>query len=442
MNQLLLRYVESLPFFDMHSHVAGFDLGTPTDDREGLTLPKLLVNDYLAYLSGSCVDQAVAPQKNADGQGEDVEKSFRSILPLLERCRGLTTYAALREGIRRLHPFVGKDITLKNWRQINRRIGSVYRRYGHRAWQREVMKRAGVVRQVQIVHFPYVVDHWGSLPPAERQAQQQVLMPSLVLDGLLFTGFVANNASRERSMELVHLRPRGHAEHLEFCGRVLDRFLKEGGKSVKLLAAYLRPLRFEEVADPEAERLYEKGPDKLQPQELRRLQDNLLWRLLEMAVARKLPLIVHTGYSIPLEWGDPELLLNLFGSRRLSGLKVALAHSGWPNEAAAMIMARTYRGAYIDLCWTPLLSEELGRRVLSEAIDTVPMNKILIGTDCGTVEMFMGTAVLIRRVLAEVLGDKVRRGQFPVETAKTVARAILWENPCEFHGMDPALPGR
>jgi predicted TIM-barrel fold metal-dependent hydrolase len=197
----------------------------------------------------------------------------------------------------------------------------------------------------------------------------------------------------------------------------------------------VRPLLFEEVPNDEAARLYAKGVQQLSAAEQKRLQDNLMWRMLDVAVERKLPLLVHTGYSNTPAWADAQQLHNLVVSPRLKGLKIAFCHSNWPSEGPAMIMARTCRGAYFDMAWTPLLSAEIGRRILSEAIDLVPSNKILMGTDCGCAEMFLGTARLIRRILTDTLAQKVEEGQFGEDAAKRIARAILWENPNEFHGL-------
>jgi predicted TIM-barrel fold metal-dependent hydrolase len=112
-----------------------------------------------------------------------------------------------------------------------------------------------------------------------------------------------------------------------------------------------------------------------------------------------------------------------------------LCHSGWPNEGGALLLARTYPQVYFNLCWTPVLSRALARRVLSEAIDMLPADKILIGTDTGTAEACLGAAWLIRSLLTEVLDEKVRTGQFDVEVAKRLACAILLDNPLAFYGM-------
>ena len=431
----LAAYINALPFVDTHSHMAGFDVGSPADDRGGRSLPQLLMKDYLQYLAGSCGQLPEPPAGKAEWGVEDAEAHFRAILPLLDQYRALTTYAVLREGLRELYGFDEPDITESNWRRINDQIVRAYRTHGERAWQRQVVRRAGVVLKNQMVVLPYVTDHWDALPPDERAAQKRFLLPSLILDGYLFTGFSTGKPGRERSTELVGLHPTTHGEYVEFCRRVLDLFVAKGGRSVKLLTAYHRTLRFEQVGDDEAAPLFARGPEALRGDDFRRLQDNLCWHLLELAHARGLPLIVHAGYSSPSEWADAEHLIPLLTSPRLAGMKIDICHSNWPREGGALIMARTYRGAYFNLCWTPMLSRALGKRVLSEAIDMTPMNKLLLGTDCGSAESFLGTVRLLRSVLAEVLTEKVRAKQFGADVARGVAKAILFDNALEFYGM-------
>jgi hypothetical protein len=431
----LRDHIAGLPFVDTHSHMAGGDFGSPADDRGGKNLPQVLMADHLRYLLES---QGAAPEMLKDyrqWRPDDAEAQMRVVLPLLDRLRHLTAYAVVREGVRELYPFTEEDIGENNWRRINGQVLAAYRRHGERAWQRAVLRRARVVLQNQMVELPYVTDHWDSLPPDERAAQKRSLLPSLVLDGYLFSGFAASTKGRHRSEELLGQRPRTHSEHLAFLEKVLDLFLSRGGRSVKLMTAYHRTLRFEPVPDLEAERLFARGPEELKGEGLHRLQDNLCWHLLALAARRGLPLIVHTGYAVPTDWGHPEHLVPLLTSPRLAGMKFDLSHSGWPHQGEAMVLARTYPNCYLNLCWTPLLSRALGRRVLSEAIDMLPADKLLVGTDTGTAEAFLGAVWLIRSLLTEVLEEKVRGGQFGADAAKRVACAVLLDNPLAFYGM-------
>jgi len=443
----LREYIDSVPFIDTHSHAAGMDTGTPVDDKGGKNLPQLIMNDYLAYLAGSCADVPVPPQKNGGWMLEDAPRHFKGLLPVLDQYRAITTWAVLREGIRELFPFDEEDITEANWEGINAQIVAAYRTYGEREWYRMGIKRVNVVKQNQMATLPYVTDHWDSLPADDRAKQKAFLLPSLILDGYLFSGFASGRPGRERTKELLNMDPKNHAEYLEFVGKAMDLFKAKGGASVKFLINYHRTLYFDEnVTDSEAAALFAKAPNNPAPpalskEEFARLQDNLFWHMIEMARDRGLPAIIHTGYSWPTHWGDPENMHNLFKSPRARGLNVDLCHSGWPHHGGGLIMARTYRNCYFNLCWTPLLSAQLGRHVLGMAIDMLPKNKILTGTDCGSTEGMVGCVIHIRKELAAVLAEKVSQGCFGLDVARRTARAILYDNACEYYGWAPATTG-
>lgn len=427
----LKNFIENIQFFDMHSHMAGFDLGSPADDKKPVTLYEILTNDYLAYISGSCIDKPVVPAKMEDKKN----LSYDDIKDLLHRCQALSTYCVMREGIRMLHPFKESDINEKNWNKINKSIIEAYSKYGERKWQRLVCKKVGVFKQVHISTLPYVTIHFDSLGHEEKYEQLKLLAPSLVLDGYVFSGFKVYQDAREMSYKIIGKKSETLDEYLMFCDKVLDLFKMKGGKSVKLLISYHRTLKIENIEKKRTEQLFRIGYQNLSKKALHTLQDFLLKKILIMAKDKSLPLIVHTGYSNPTTYGDPENLETLFQDPQLKGLKVSICHSGWPNEGKAIIMARTYRNCYFDLSWTPLLSETLGFRILSEVIDMVPLNKILIGTDCGTAECFAGTVKLIRRTLFNVLNEKMQKKMFDLKTAKYIAKAILYENPLEFHNI-------
>jgi uncharacterized protein len=426
----LAAYIAQLPFFDTHSHSAGSDLGTAREDRGGKSLPQVLFNDYLLYLVGACGELP----KGSPGGVADAAEQFRAMLPVLRQFSAMGTYAALREGIRELHPFAEDDLCLENFAAVNASIVRAYQTHGERGWHRQILARAGIVMQNQMVVLSYLSEHWAGLPAAARAAQQEVLAPSLILDGYLFTGFVSGAPGRRYSMDLLGQHPQTHAAYLNFLSAVLDRFQTLGGWSVKLLTAYHRSLSFQRVSDERAAALFARGPETLRGPDLWELQDNLCHHLLRQAKARGLPLIVHTGYSVPTSLAHPEGLFSLLRDPDLAGLPVDLCHSGWPHEGAAMIMARSLRQAYFNLCWTPLLSPSLGRRILAEVIDIVPRNKILLGTDTGSPESQLGTARLIRRQLTQVLSEKVADGQFSEATARELAAAILHDNAWAFYG--------
>ena len=85
-----------------------------------------------------------------------------------------------------------------------------------------------------------------------------------------------------RSQQLVGLSPRTHNDYLDFLDRVLDLFIEKGGRSVKLMTAYFRTLRFAPIPDLEARRLFARGPANLRGEGLARLGVQLEQTLLEL----------------------------------------------------------------------------------------------------------------------------------------------------------------
>jgi hypothetical protein len=59
-------------------------------------------------------------------------------------------------------------------------------------------------------------------------------------------------------------------------------------------------------------------------------------------------------------------------------------------------------------------------------------------SDAYTIEWSYAKAVIVRRMLARVLADKVMLGQYDTPTALSVAREILFESPQHLMGMKPA----
>jgi hypothetical protein len=77
-------------------------------------------------------------------------------------------------------------------------------------------------------------------------------------------------------------------------------------------------------------------------------------------------------------------------------------------------------------------------RVMAERLDMLPVNKqIGFFSDAYCIEWSWAKAEMIRRVLAKVLEDKIRLGQYDQESALSVAKSIFFDAPQELLGMVP-----
>jgi glucuronate isomerase len=78
------------------------------------------------------------------------------------------------------------------------------------------------------------------------------------------------------------------------------------------------------------------------------------------------------------------------------------------------------------------------RHLLAERLDLLPLNKhVGFFSDAYCVEWSYAKAVLMRKQLARVLGERVHQGQFSQNEAIGIAQEILFETPRTLLGMKP-----
>jgi glucuronate isomerase len=78
------------------------------------------------------------------------------------------------------------------------------------------------------------------------------------------------------------------------------------------------------------------------------------------------------------------------------------------------------------------------RQVMGERFDMVPANKqIGFFSDAYCAEWTYGKAVLVRKLMAQVLAERIEQGQFSMDDALNFSRTILYENPQTLIGMKP-----
>jgi predicted TIM-barrel fold metal-dependent hydrolase len=216
----------------------------------------------------------------------------------------------------------------------------------------------------------------------------------------------------------------------------LDRYLTEGAVGVKIGLAYRRTIHFEKVPKADAERIFNRIASHLGEgpswEEARPLQDYLVHQIIREAIAHDLPIQVHTGLQEGnenlLTNSNPTLLANLFVEYREA--KFDVFHGGYPYLGELLALAKNFPNVYLDLCWLYIISPSAGARMLHEAIETVPANKIFaFGGDFIIPEGSYGHSRMARQVVSRVLTEKVEDGYLTEAEAVALARRILRENP-------------
>jgi predicted TIM-barrel fold metal-dependent hydrolase len=192
-----------------------------------------------------------------------------------------------------------------------------------------------------------------------------------------------------------------------------------------------------------AKTVFEKvrGEQSIGLDEQQLLEDYLMGRVLTAAARNKRAMQIHTGHQ--QEWNlvansDPLLLNPLLYSGRYKDARIVLLHGGYPYTGQSILLAKYFPTTVsLDLAWMPLFSPAAARRTLSEALDILDGSQLMIGTDAANLEETYGVAKYTRRVLAEVLAEKIESGFWTEEVALQAARRILYQNAAELYGLPP-----
>ena len=222
-----------------------------------------------------------------------------------------------------------------------------------------------------------------------------------------------------------------------------ERCLAGGMVAAKIGLAYSRPLRFEKVSRRFAEdlfsKLYRGLGHGLSWKEARPLQDYLVHYLIKMCIKNDLPIQIHTGMQEGngniVSNSDPTLLTNLFLEYREA--KFDIFHGSYPYCSQLAVLAKNFPSVYVDLCWLHVISPSVSKRMLHELIETVPSNKIMaFGGDYVIVEGAYAHSRIARRVVTEVLSEKVSAGYISREDAFELAKDLLRNNAWNLFNLE------
>jgi hypothetical protein len=210
---------------------------------------------------------------------------------------------------------------------------------------------------------------------------------------------------------------------------VLDLLFREakakGCVGLKTTLAYQRTLHFERVDKRRAAGAFGKPRAKLTAREVKAFEDFVFWRLAALSAKHDMPFQIHTG-DARLQGSSPLLLLDLIEAN--PGTKFALFHGGYPWVSETAAIAMRHRNVWIDSCWLPTISSTMARRAFHEWLDVAPSSRILWGADCNHAEGIYGATELTRRSLAEVLAERVGRGELLEEDARRIGRQVMRDN--------------
>jgi len=212
---------------------------------------------------------------------------------------------------------------------------------------------------------------------------------------------------------------------------------------VKMGNAYFRRLDFEKISFEKAQPLFQDklSGKKLSELEEKQIQDYIFWYVVDLATQKGLPIKLHTGYhamnnSMNLEnvMFNPADCANL--CRLSPDSKFIFFHISYPYYEPMISLAKHYKNAFIDMCWSWSLNPIASIDFLKKYIVTAPVNKLLVfGGDDLYIENLIGHAILARKGIAHSLSDLMKDNWISEGDTFDIAERIMYKNAEEIYGI-------
>jgi len=415
--QALHEAIAAIPLIDTHEHIK------PEATLAGRTWSLF---DFLEhYVSSDLVSAGMSREAleklRQPGNGLSLEERWNLMAPYWPFAKTTGYGRAMTAYMRDL--FGIDDINETTWAELSRRINDARSRPG---WYRTVLKdKANIDCSLVIT--------WPGEPVAVDRAFFRAVP---ILDHYAIPGTRAEleQLEKEAACSIQTLDQLLTAQET-----MLDAFTRQGIAAVKIFLAYRRTLRFDRVSKTEAARVFDRiwlsQTQDLAFDDLKPLQDFMTRTLIGRAAERGLPIQIHTGLQEGngnyLANSNPTLLTNVI--MEFSDARFDLFHAGYPFTGELAAMAKYFPNVSADLCWVQAISPHVFKRTLHEWLDTIPANKIFAGGgDSNYVEGAYGHCTLARRLVAEVLAERVEQGAMDRAGALWYAGRILRENAREF----------
>ena len=437
--------IAALPMLDAHTHLVGGKLGAR--GLHDILLYHMAVSDL--YGAG-CPSGSRLTQYPQWPDKQEAHARIREALPYLCHVRNTSITWGIRTILRDLYDW-HREITADNWRTLD----SITReRADDRAWHRAVMKRAGIHRictefarreagpdakgpdddilQYSLEWAFFTRCQWGEYDTALYELERCWGRPP---ESPAPIGGVRPPADRAiRTLDDVHAAVDWFVDHVP------------ASEVVSNATHFSTDVDFAPVADAEmADALARR--DHAGPAERdkyasyineafltafeKRFGDTLLF---QFSIAAE-PLPFETASRISQRTLGQ--LAEIIG--RHPGVRFQCHVSSAHADQTFCTLCRELPNLSLAGYWWHNFFPSIMIRIMEERLDMLPVNKqVGFISDAYCIEWTYAKSVMVKRLLAEALANKVALGMYDVDAAVDIAREILYETPQTLCGMIPA----
>jgi len=413
--------INNMPIIDTHDHLGPDDTGI---------IPEFDLCDLIFHNLNSDLITSGMPGLGTHAQTpwpkeeKDPVNKWKSLRDYLKNIENITAYKILITGLKELHDFQDERIDDSNWMKLNEQIVSAYKQ---KDWTDFVLKKKCNIKAV-IVDMDTV------------RMDRDYFFPAIKLDYIMMG--VLNSKSRMKIEEKHRIKIQSFEEVIAALKEIFNDYIQKGAVALKSVAAYYRSLNYENVDLNDAKEIFNTKEQNRTPEMHTKFQNFIMHQILSMVNEKEIPIQFHTG---KLAWNfqtitntNPVHLTNLLQNYRSA--KFDLFHGGLPYANEFGILANNYPNVYLDLNGLMWTSISITRKYLSEWIEMVPQNKIVWGADSYRVlEGVVGQVIYFKKILSEVLAEKVKDGYFDEESALLISKNILYKNAHSLFGLQDKI---
>jgi predicted TIM-barrel fold metal-dependent hydrolase len=217
--------------------------------------------------------------------------------------------------------------------------------------------------------------------------------------------------------------------------------------ATKLGHAYWRTLKTSKPTFHEAEKQFNRLfscfiEEPISQQESVVLQDYLIHHVIQCSIKYELPIQIHTGHHETSVSGNGNIITNSNVTDLLPLLlaypdaKFVLLHCSIPYHQEYLTIVKNFPNAYADFTWVYIISPSVAKQIMHQMIEMVPQNKIFgFGGDYNVIEGTYAHQKLARKIVADVLLEKVQEDMLTEKEAVEFAQRIFRDNLIEFYKL-------